>query len=222
MTSTSTDLTGSAEGPTDEGHLPGRDAAFRRRERRDRLVLAGIQQIGTTGYDGTTVRGIASDAGLADRYFYEHFSDRMQLFVAVYDSAVARVQEAAVEAYLSAGADLGDQVQAGITTFVMALTDDPRLARIQLVESVGRGGALEARRSAVLRNYASLLEVQAREVLADQQPSDLDLMMGTRALVAATNQLIMDFTSGELVVERDDLVEHLVRLYLDITRPFLS
>lgn len=197
----------------------GTDAATRRKDRRDRLVLTGIELIGTRGYDSTTVHGIAAAAGVGDRYFYEHFDDRMAWFVAVYDAAIERVQRASVTAYLEAGPSLEEQARAGLTAFVHTLTDDPRLARIQLVESVGRGGAIERRRAEVMQGYAALLETQARSLLGDRAPADRDLLMGTRALVGATNQLVMDFANGELDVTRDQLVDHLVRLYLDVTHP---
>lgn len=204
---------------TAERLYAGANAAARREERRERLLRAGLDLIGTVGYDSTTVHGIAARAGVGDRYFYEHFSGRAEFLVAVYDAVVATVQEAAVNAYLSAGSDLESQARAGLTSFVHTLTDDPRLARIQLIESVGRGGEIESRRAEVMRQYAQLLETQARELLADKAPDDQSLMMGTRALVGATNQLVMDYANGDLDVDRDRLIDHLVQLYLDVTRP---
>ncbi|MEO6605718.1 MAG: TetR/AcrR family transcriptional regulator [Aeromicrobium sp.] len=204
---------------TSERSYAGADATTRRRDRRDRLVLAGLELIGTHGYDSTTVHGIAAAAGVGDRYFYEHFTDRMDFFKAVYDVVIEQVQRASVAAYVQAGADLESQVRAGLTAFVHTLTDDPRLARIQLVESVGRGGALERRRAEVMQAYAGLLETQARELLAGRVPSDAELTMGTRALVGATNQLVMDYANDDLAVTRDQLIDHLVQLYLDVTHP---
>lgn len=45
------------------------------------------------GYAATTVAGVAKRAGVSTRAFYEHFGDKQECLLAVYDLAVRRAQE---------------------------------------------------------------------------------------------------------------------------------
>lgn len=119
----------------------GRDAAQRREERRARLIAAGLELFGTTGYAATSVKNICREAGLTERYFYESLRDREDLLATVYDELIREVQVATFAAADQAGPELEAQVRAGLDVFVRTLTDDPRKARIVLIEVVGVGPA---------------------------------------------------------------------------------
>ena len=100
----------------------------RRALRRERLIEAGLEEIGTRRYDNITVKDVCRRAGLTERYFYEHFSDRAALLVGVFDAVIAIVTAAAFAASDAAPPDLEERTRAGLTAFVDALTDPRSLA----------------------------------------------------------------------------------------------
>jgi AcrR family transcriptional regulator len=127
----------------------------RRAQRYRRLLDAGLEEIGTRGYDNVTVKDVCRRARLTERYFYEHFSDRHALLLAVYDDVIATVMGASFAAAEAAPANLVERARAGITAFIDALAEDPRRARIQLLEPVGRSPELERRRLEAMHAFAN-------------------------------------------------------------------
>ena len=57
----------------------------RRADRRRRLLEAGLQLLGTVGWEQTTMTAVCAEARLTERYFYESFRNREQLLLAVLD-----------------------------------------------------------------------------------------------------------------------------------------
>ncbi|MGW4245751.1 TetR/AcrR family transcriptional regulator, partial [Nocardia sp. NPDC004722] len=67
------------------GTWGGRTQEERRAERRERLISAALDIWLENGWAAVTMRGVCTHAGLNDRYFYEHFTDRDDLLGAVFD-----------------------------------------------------------------------------------------------------------------------------------------
>ena len=142
----------------------GRTLGERRAERRERLIAAGLQEIGTVGYRATSVKDICAGAGLTERYFYEQFADREAMLVAVFDHVIEIVSGAAFTAAMAAPPTESARVRAGLHGFLSALSEDPRRARVQLVEVVGQSPELERRRFAAMDTFAAFIESTAREL----------------------------------------------------------
>jgi len=187
----------------------------RRSERRRRLLDAGLQEIGTAGYDRTTVKGVCDRAGLTERYFYESFQDRAALLTAVFEDVVATVTASTARALAAAGEGAYARARAGLEGFLGALGEDPRRARVQLIEVVGRSEELERRRFEVMHEFAGYIERAAGEL----DPS-LDFAAEpwrravVLALVGGTNHLAIEWTLGGLAMSAGELVDALVALYV--------
>lgn len=123
-------------------------------ERRGRLVDAGIQVFGTMGYAAAKVKVLCQQAGLSERYFYESFESREALLVEVYDALASQLMCRVVTALQSPSADLEQSVRAGMAAVVNFMLDDPRHARIILVEIVGISPELEAKRHKSMSAFA--------------------------------------------------------------------
>lgn len=192
----------------------GRTLPERRADRRERLIAAGLQQIGTVGYAATSVKSLCAQAGLTERYFYEQFADREAILIAVFEHVVALVSEAAFTAARAAPPAVGGRVRAGLRAFLGALSEDPRRARVQLIEVVGQSPELERRRFEAMDGFVSFIEAAALEL----DPA-LDFTRGSPshaivlALVGGTNHLAIEWTLGGLEMELDELVDALVALY---------
>jgi AcrR family transcriptional regulator len=50
----------------------------------DKLIAAAAREFKTHGYGGTDTNRIAARAGFAPQTFYRHFSDKLEIFAAVY------------------------------------------------------------------------------------------------------------------------------------------
>jgi AcrR family transcriptional regulator len=193
---------------------PGATLAERQSDRRQRLIAAGLEEIGTIGYDATTVKSVCARAGLTERYFYEQFSGREALLTEVFEHVVEIVAGAAFAAAQAAPATLQARVRAGLSGFLGALSEDPRRARVQLIEVVGQSPELERRRFEVMHAVAQFIEASATEL-----DPDLDFSPGSQrhaivlALVGGTNHLAIEWTLGGLQIELADLVDALVALF---------
>ena len=70
-------------GPTGRRY-GGVDSEERQRQRKARLIEAGLAVFGEQGYHASTVRDVCGKAQLTSRYFYESFDSMEALFKAVY------------------------------------------------------------------------------------------------------------------------------------------
>src|ERR1700721_1384529 len=77
----------------------------RRAERREVLVDAALELLGTQGGGAFTVRGVCLEARLNARYFYESFDGLDALFVAVFDMLVGQTLQQALRALGAGGPD---------------------------------------------------------------------------------------------------------------------
>jgi len=191
----------------------GETAAERRRQRRARLIAAGIELIGDFGYPQLRVRSLCTHAGLTDRYFYESFATLEDLLVAIYTDIMDTVTAGTLAANQPAGVlSARDQTHQVLAAFFAAVTADPRRARIQLIEIVGVSPTVETTRRAVMHHFAVLIAdgVRAWGYGGD----DSDRMLTATAVVGAINELLVAWINGETQATVAQLVEHTTRLYL--------
>lgn len=156
----------------------GRDAAARSRERRRRLVDAGLTCFGTRGYAATTVKQICAEAGLTERYFYESFESREALFVAVAAECVTGLFGSLTLAK-SRGASPADQTEAILRAFFSWFHDDPRRIRVQLVDPMLISRVTQEIYVEVVRlfvQFAADLAMDWYELSADDPRVDADLV----------------------------------------------
>jgi AcrR family transcriptional regulator len=191
----------------------GVSAEERRAKRRTQLIEAGVDLLGTEGWQATTVRALCSRAGLTERYFYESFADRDALLVAVFDDVAGRAAVVVLSATQEAPHDERERSRAAIGAFVELLTGDPRLGRILLLEALGNE-ALERRRREALQVFAKLIADQAREFYGEGAPEPVDAMLTSTALVGALAELLIAWLDGSLDVPRQRLVDHCAELFV--------
>lgn len=196
----------------------GVPAQERRSLRREQLIEAGLEEIGTRGYEKITVKDVCRRAGLTERYFYESFSDRAALLAAVYEHVNEIVMGAALAAAEAAPPDVEARARAGLDAFFAALTKDPRRARVELIEVVGRSEELERRRLGVMREFAGYISRASADLAPDREIGGRERRALSAAVVGATNHLAVEWVLGDLDMSREDLVEALVGLYVAATR----
>ncbi|OBK22930.1 hypothetical protein A5634_06950 [Mycobacterium asiaticum] len=183
----------------------------RARQRRAALLVAALQVFAEQGYASSSVKQICGVAGLTERYFYESFTDREGCLAALYSHLVDQMRAATLSALVSAQVDIDEQARAGLHAFIGYLTEDPRRARVVLVEVVGVSAAMEQRRHGVLREFADIVAntwatSRAEPLTSTQQSTAV-------ALVGGVNHLLVDWLMTGSVQRPTDLAEVCATLF---------
>jgi AcrR family transcriptional regulator len=181
--------------------------------RRARLLDAAVECYGTNGYAATGVKDICRQAGVTDRYFYESFANRAELFVAAFEHAAAGLLARVAVAVATVPAEPSQQARAAIETFVRALADDPRTARLLFVEPASVGADVERHVRSTIRGFADLVATTARPHVPPSVPDQV-LAMGALSLVGAIGLVVVEWLDGNLAVTVDDLTDYFVEMFL--------
>ncbi len=191
----------------------GRPAGARRADRRERLLAAGLELLGTGGRDAMTVRAVCGHAGVTSRMFYEAFADTDALTVAVFDAVVGEARELLLAALADAAPDPAAQARAALQTFITALTDDPRRARVAVVEARANP-ALIARRAATMRDLTALIAAHGRATY--RPPGEAAPLVDATAtlLAGGLTELLVAWLDGGLAHTREALIDDCVALFM--------
>ena len=192
----------------------GVSAEKRTVERRERLLEAGLELFATKGYANSSVREVCREAGLTERYFYESFADREDLLKALADQIVQDFLAAVVPVLPMLESDLPAAAQKGAAAFVASLADDPRRARILLVESVGVSPGAEDHRRAVFAQLVGFLREAAALAFGGWVRESTDFELVARAVIGGAQELLVAYVRGELRIGREELVASLGQLFV--------
>jgi AcrR family transcriptional regulator len=198
------------------GKLP----ADRREARRQRLVAAGLQLFGTRGFRNTTIAELCREAAVAPGKFYEEFQNKEAVLLAVAvdvgDAVTAAVVAALRSEPLVAGGDLLATARCGLSAFCHALLDDPRRARVWVLEVVGVSPEVEVQRRQVLEGFAVLILRSFRTFTGEpesERPKTERERIVTNALVGGANEAISAWLLRGDPPPVDELVESLAGMY---------
>ncbi len=115
----------------------GIDAGLREEERRKRLIGAGLEAFGTTGYAKTNIKTICRLAGLTERYFYESFGHKEDLLCAVYRELIEEQEREALKILAETEGQPMEAATRALKIFFHRFQQDPRRAQLQLFEVLG-------------------------------------------------------------------------------------
>lgn len=171
----------------------GVDAGARVEERRGQFIEAGLECFGTRGYHAVTVRELCAQAQLTERYFYESFKDREALFAAVYEHLIATLRVDFMAAAAPRAPDLRAMARAGLEVFYRRLKQDPRVARMLLVDVLTVSHEMEQRAMAATFGFGDLLKQMCLAALPGNGAAtgvpDMDLI--STGLIGACVQIAM-------------------------------
>ena len=191
----------------------GISATDRTARRRADLMAAAFDLLGTVGWEQATMTAICARAKLTERYFYESFTSRDELLIAVFEELTERIRGVIVAALEVAPADPEATARAAITVFVDFLTGDPRNGRVAVVES-GATGLLRQRRHQILGEFADLIVARAHAVFGENAlaaPRDrLNALLFTGGLV----EVLTAWLAGEVTASKDDIIETAVAQFV--------
>jgi AcrR family transcriptional regulator len=158
---------------------------------RQRLLSAAAAEFAERGYAGASSESISRRAGMSKATFYEHFSNKEDCIIALFDRATEVVMQAQSVAAESAGSgDAIERMRAGTRAFLSALSEYPEFAQTLLVEIIGAGPRAAQRRDQILQDFAEALDAEnaaaAGRGLIARFASPLDAV----AIVGAITELV--------------------------------
>ena len=158
---------------------------------RERLLRAAAREFAERGYAGASSESISRRAGMSKATFYEHFANKEECMLALFDMGAELVQTAMAEAARNAPVgDARERLRAGTRAFLGALAEHPEFAQTLLVEIIGAGPRAAQRRDQILQAFADVLDAEnaaaARRGLIGRFRSPSDSF----AVVGATTELV--------------------------------
>jgi AcrR family transcriptional regulator len=155
-------VTDSASPPIPRGrHAPPLEVRLVRQ--RDRLFGAAARVFAREGYAEASAERIAREAGMSKATFYEHFANKEECIIALFEAAAAGVRDVVDRAAEAVGGeDAVVRQRAGIHAFLVVMQQYPDQARTLLVEIIGAGPRAAERRDAILEDFAGLIHEGGR------------------------------------------------------------
>jgi AcrR family transcriptional regulator len=126
---------------------------------RRRLFAAAAAVFSRAGYGEATAEAIAREAGMSKATFYEHFGNKEECIIALFDAAIDLI----LGAMRAAGESSIDEppavrIHVSAEAFLAALEQFPDEAQTLLVEIVGAGPRAMARRDRALDSVAQYMD----------------------------------------------------------------
>ncbi len=117
--------------------------------RRAKLIAAAEAVFGEFGYSGATMELVAARDGVTRSLLYEHFASIDELYLECHRTARDEMQQRVFEAVALAGAELEDQLRAGLFAYFTYFNERPH--RFELLYGPGGAGGALAAQTAELR-----------------------------------------------------------------------
>ena len=158
---------------------------------RRRLLEAAAREFAQRGYAGASSESISRRAGMSKATFYEHFANKEECIIALFEHAAEAVRVAMAEAARRVGHDDAvERMRAATRAFLSTLAEHPEFAQTLLVEIIGAGPSAAQRRDQILQAFADVLDAEneaaARRGLIGRFASAHDAF----AVVGATTELV--------------------------------
>lgn len=195
--------------------IRGLDAAERRARRREDLLDAALELFSAQGYQDTSIEQICKQAFVGTKSFYEVFTGKEAVYLALLDRIVANVTGRLTSA-LDGLDGSGDETTAArelLRHFADAFVDDVRVARVTFGEGRAVTPQAEVHRRDNRRWAASFVETVWRRLGITTGPHARTVAMG---LIGGLFDIIADWlleADTERPGERASLQVELDRFY---------
>jgi AcrR family transcriptional regulator len=178
-----------------------------------RLFDAAAIVFSKVGYAEASAEAISRQAGMSKATFYEHFANKEECLVALFEYATAALLEELVAASRGAERNYEERHSAGLHAILEAFQNNPAMAQAILVETVGAGPRLAELRITALSGFAQVMydqTVRAAELTggpAFASPDDAFAIVG-----AAFELVSRQLRTGEpeRLLDLQPLIERLI------------
>lgn len=169
----------------------------RRETQRQRLFKAAAEVFAHQGYADATAETISRQASMSKATFYEHFANKEECMLALFDHAAGEVLTKMAEATSDRSApDFESFIRSGIHSMLEQLIAWPEGSQTLFVEIIGAGAAGVRRRDSILDVFATAIhrdnQAVAERYGARQFASEADAL----ACVAGVVELVSRHLRG--------------------------
>ncbi len=174
---------------------------------KDRILTAAMEVFAAKGYHGAVVDDIVAASRSSKGAFYHYFSSKQDVFLTLMDGLAALVEDGVESAITEQQGGLA-KVEAALRVVLETAGSQRDLVKILLVEAVGLGPALEAKRLEIHRRFAALIQRHLDHAVADASVPAQDTALAATAWIGALNEVITQW----LVSNDRSLLERLPAL----------
>lgn len=192
----------------------GVDPEERQRQRKTKLIDAGLAVFGEQGYHHSTVRDVCKQAQLTSRYFYENFDSMEALFKAVYTQVSRELMQTTVMALASCQPDPEKLAEAALRNFLEFIRQDPHRARVALIDAlnVGEGMAMLADKAS--QDFAQLIAGFMHQMFPTLDAQGrLNFKMLANGLVGANTRIATQWVADRCKAPLDDVLINTLTLF---------
>ena len=186
---------------------------------RRRLFEAAAAVFARVGYAEASAEAISREAGMSKATFYEHFANKEECILALFDEAATEVTRALVSAQVGDAASYEERVRGNVHAFLDILAEYPDSAQTLLVEIIGAGPRAAERRDAILDLFADgLMRDNARMAERFGSPR-FESKDDAFAIIGAIVELVSRQLRSGVPPRLQDLEPVITRLTLGLLRP---
>jgi len=203
--------------PLSKRNYNGRSPQQRAQARKQRLLDAALEIIGTVGFQAARINDICRTAGVSQRYFYESFHDSEDLLLQLYQREFERMTTATLSGIGDPGGNLIEQLRQVLLSWFGTIDANRMAAQIIFFEVHGVSKQAEevflAGRSAFRDYVATFLA----PVFAATPSNNLDPRVVTIGVVGALLELVRTWLLGELDLSVEQMVDRLLTVVVQFT-----
>jgi AcrR family transcriptional regulator len=188
------------------GKYAGKAASTRQRERRAKLLSAGIKLIGSEGFAATSIDAVCSEAGLTKRYFYESFTNSEELLIESYRAATKELMNSILMAAAPYRDDSRKLVRVGLQQTFTFVQENPDKAQLIMIEAMSVRSQLGHVYGKSYNEFVDLLVAFTKPFLPDEGPGDTVLAVMARGAVGAIIHLCQGWIATDFKQPADELV----------------
>ena len=174
-------------------------------DQRRRLLGAMIEAVARHGYQQATAREVCRLAGVSERAFYELFDNKQACFLASYDTIVQRGVARIGAAYRSKNT-WEAKLRGAFDAYAKEVVDEPRAARLALVEVLGAGPAAAAQMRGTRLMFEQLVSASFSEAPDGVAPPPLIVKGIVCGIERITRQRLLAGSVRELPALTDELL----------------
>jgi len=137
--------------------------------KRDKILTGMLEEVGSGGYDTTSVRTVLARTGLYRQAFYDNFADKDECYQAAFDAGVARIEALAIAAAAPEETWKG-KLRSGLGAVLDFLDEEPDVGRAVFVEVHSAGPEALARRAEAMKRVADFIDLARLEADESESP----------------------------------------------------
>ena len=187
------------------------------------MLGAMVELARERGPERVTVAHVVTHAGVSRRTFYELFDDREDCLIAALDRGLGRIAAVVLPAYRGE-AEWCDRIRAGLTAMLEFFDEEPGTAALCVVDALGAGSKVLARRAQVVHKLVGAVDRGRREAGQRQTRIVAEGVVG--AVLGVLHARLHEENHKPLLGLRSQLMSMIVLPYLggevaagELTRP---